>query len=74
MAHSSNEMKWINIEFLAATKQLYELFSLSVCHTFLTDYVTWNKKSPILTRIERFRTVTQVWLHGWIGNNAQSLM
>ena len=33
-----------------------------------------TKKSPILTRIECFRTVTQVWLHQWILNYAQSLM
>ena len=35
--------------------------------------VTRDKKSPIFTRIERFRTVTQVWLHRWIWNDAQSL-
>ena len=33
-----------------------------------------TKKSTILTRIERFRTVTQVWLHRWIWSDAQSLM
>ena len=27
---------------------------------------TGQKKLPILTRIERFRTVTQAWLHRWI--------
>ena len=30
------------------------------------------KKSPILTRIERFRTVTLVWILRWIWNDAQS--
>ena len=33
-----------------------------------------TKKSPILTQIERFRTVTQIWLHWWIWNDAQSLV
>ena len=31
-------------------------------------------KSPILTRIERFRTVSTFWIHWWICNYAQSLM
>ena len=32
-----------------------------------------GQKSPILTQIERFRTVTQVWLPRWIWNDTQSL-
>ena len=36
--------------------------------------VTWGKKSPILTQIERFWTVTPVWVHWWILNDAQSLV
>ena len=32
---------------------------------------TQDKNTPILTRIEHFRTVTQVWLHRWIWNDAQ---
>ena len=36
--------------------------------------VTWDQKLPILTWIERFRTVTPVWIHGWIWNDAQSFM
>ena len=35
------------------------------CHT--------DKKSLILIRIGRFRTATQVWIHRWIWNDAQSL-
>ena len=35
--------------------------------------VTRDKKSLILTRIERFRTVTPVWIRRWIWNYAQSL-
>ena len=35
--------------------------------------VTRDKISPISTRIERFRTVTPVWIHRWIWNDAQSL-
>ena len=35
--------------------------------------VTGDNKSLILTRIERFRTVTLVWIHRWLWNDAQSL-
>ena len=35
--------------------------------------VTLDNKLPILTRIERFRTVTLVWIHWWLWNVAQSL-
>ena len=35
--------------------------------------VTRDKKSTILTRIERFRTVTLVWIHWWLWNDARSL-
>ena len=34
---------------------------------------TRDNKSPILTPIERFRTVTLVWIHRWLWNDAQSL-
>ena len=33
-----------------------------------------QKKSPILTWIERFWIVTPVWIHWWLWNKAQSLM
>ena len=36
--------------------------------------VTPDKKSPILTWIERFRTVTPVSIRQWLWNAAQSLM
>ena len=36
--------------------------------------VRQDKKSPILTRIEHFRTVTPVWIHRWLWNHAHSLM
>ena len=35
--------------------------------------VTWDKTLQILTRIEGFRTVTPVWIHQWLWNDAQSL-
>ena len=35
--------------------------------------VTQDKKSPILTQIEQFWTVTPVWIHQWIWNDAQCL-
>ena len=36
--------------------------------------ITRDKKSPILTRIEGFRTVIHVLIHPWISNYAESLM
>ena len=36
--------------------------------------VTRDKKLPILTQIERFRTGTPVWIHPWLWNDAQSLI
>ena len=35
--------------------------------------VTGDSKSPILTRIERFRTVTLAWIHRWLWNDGQRL-
>ena len=35
--------------------------------------VARDEKSPILTQIERFRTVTTAWIHRWPWNDAQSL-
>ena len=35
--------------------------------------VTRDNISPISPRIERFWTVNPVWIHQWIGNDAQSL-
>ena len=28
--------------------------------------VTWDNKSPSMTQIERFRTMTQIWIHLWL--------
>ena len=36
--------------------------------------VAQDKILPILTRIDRFRTVTPDWMHSWLWNDAQSLM
>ena len=88
--------------FLAATKQLYEWYflsvCLSVCHTFLTmfsssyhheifrSYYHWRKWCPckrsrskvkvteVTTQLNRFRTVTPVWIHIWWWNHAYGLM
>ena len=32
-----------------------------------------TQKSSILTQIRRFRTVTQVWIHSWLWNDAKCL-
>ena len=35
--------------------------------------VTQDNKSPIVTRFKRFQTVTLVWIHRWLWNDAQGL-
>ena len=93
--------------FLAATKQLYEWFSPSVClsvcpsvtpfwlcshHRVIVKFsgVITNDKSDVHakgqgqrskvkvtevnTQLNRFRTVTQVWIHIWWWNDTYSLM
>ena len=89
--------------FLAATKQLYDWFSPSVCpsvtpfspcshHRIIMKFsgVITNDKSDVHakgqgqgskvkvtevnTQLNRFRTVTLVWIHIWWWNDAYSLM
>ena len=89
--------------FLAATKQLYECYFLSVYPSVrpshLFDYVpiivsSWNfindgqseiyakgqgqkskvKVTEVKTELNRFRSVTPVWIHTWWWNDSQSLM
>ena len=93
--------------FLAATKQLYDWFSPSVCpsvrpsvtpfspcsnHRIIMKFsgVITNDKSgvhakgqgqrskfkvtEVNTQLNRFRTVTLVWIHVWWWNDAYSLM
>ena len=89
--------------FLAATKQLYDWFSPSVClsvtpfspcshHHIIMKFsrVITNGKSDVHakgqgqrskvnvtevnTQLNRFRTVTPVWIHMWWWNDAYSLM
>ena len=47
------------------------LFFFKVIHQISRLHGT--KKSPILTWIEHFWTVTPVWIHRWLWNDAQSL-
>ena len=45
-----------------------------VSQGYLSNFkVTGAGKSTILIPIEHFRTVTRVWMHRWLRNNAQSL-
>ena len=48
------------------------LLFFKVIHRISRSHGT--KKSPILTRIERFWTVTPVWIHRWRWNDAQSMI
>ena len=96
-----------NITFLAATKQLNDWFSPSVClsvclsvtpfwlcsrHRIITKFseVVTNDKcdvhakgqgqrskvkvTEVTTQLNRFRTVTPVWIHIWWWNYTYSLM
>ena len=49
-----------------------EVLSVHQSHP-LNIKVTRAEKSTILSRIERFPTVTPLWIHRWLGNDAQSL-
>ena len=93
--------------FLAATKQLYEWFSPSVCpsvclsvtpfwlcshHRIIMKFsgvITSDKSdvhakgqgqrskvkvTEVTTQLNRFRTVTPVWIHMWWWNDAYSLI
>ena len=57
---------------VATFKSLRFVLFFKVIHQISRSRRT--KKSPILTRLERFRTVTQVWLPQWLWNDAQSLV
>ena len=66
--NSPMAMKWcIKLE---ATKKMCPIVFQGHPSNFK---VTGDNKSPILTRIEHFRTVTLVWIHRWLWNDAQSL-
>ena len=102
---------WNDVEFLAATKQLYEWFSPSVCpsvrpsvrlsvtpfwlcshHRIIMKFsgvITSDKSdvhakgqgqrskvkvTEVTTQLNRFRTVTPVWIHIWWWNDAYSLI
>ena len=47
------------------------LLFFKVIHQISRSHGT--KKSPILTRIVLFQTVTSVWIHWWLWNDAQRL-
>ena len=67
--NSPMSMKWCK-KLEVAQKMCPIVFQ---CH--LSNFkVTWDRKSPILTRIVRFQTVTPVWIHRWLWNDAQCLM
>ena len=101
-AHSLILLRRGALLFLAATKQLNDWFSpsvcLSVCHTFLTMFPSsyhheifrscyqwqmWRpckksrskvKVTEVTTQLNRFWTVTPVWIHIWWWNYTYSLM
>ena len=61
---------WNDAQSLKQHRRGALLFFKVICQ-ISRSHVT--KKSSILTWIERFRTVTLVWIHWWQWNDAQSL-
>ena len=75
----------VRIIFLAATKQLYEcFFCLSVCPSVTPFWLCSHAKgqgqrskvkvTEVTTQLNRFRTVTPVWIHTRWWNDTYSLM
>ena len=63
-------MKWNYAQRLKQPRRGALLFFKVICQIFRSH---GTKKSPILTWIERFWTVTQLLIHWWIWSDAQSL-
>ena len=64
---------WIHI-WLCTNIEVAEKRCPIVFQSHLSNLMdTGDKKSPILTRIGRFRTVTYVWINWWLWHDAQSL-
>ena len=61
---------WNDAQSLMQHRRGARLFSKVIHHIFK---VTMDKGSSILTRIECFRTVTPVWIHRGVWDDAQSL-
>ena len=66
--NSSMGTKWC-IKLEVALKRCPTVFQVHPSNCLVTRL----KKSSILTKIGRFRTVTPVWIHWWLWNDAQSL-
>ena len=64
-------MWWWNDAQSLMWHRICALFFFKVNHQISRLHRT--KKSPILTRIGHFWTVTPVWIHWWLWNDAQSL-
>ena len=64
-------MWWWNDAQSLMWHRIGALFFFKVIHQISRLHGT--KKSPILTRIGHFWTVTPVWIHWWLWNDAQSL-
>ena len=66
--------------FLAATKQLYECYywvitnDQSEIHAKGQGQKSKVKVTEVKTELNRFRSVTPVWIHPWWWNDSQSLM
>ena len=71
---------WLQFEFTYGDEMMHKAWCCleEVPYCFSRSSVkfqghTAKKKSKILSRIGRFRTVTPVWIHQWLWNDSQSL-
>ena len=68
---------WIHQWLRNVTQSLHRRGALLFCcfsrSSFKISRSNMTRRSPILTRIERFPTATQFWIHRWLWNDAQNL-
>ena len=75
-------VSWLSLQFkfTGGFEMIYKAWSnieevpYCLSRSSIKFKVTQDRKSPILTQIKRFWTVTAIWIHQWVWNDAQSLM
>ena len=78
--HLAISRPWLQFEFTYGNEMIHKAWCCleEEPYCFSRSSVKFQghkgQKLPILTRIERFRTVTPVWIHPWLWNDAQSLI
>ena len=65
---------WLQFELTNGYKMMHKARSSIEGVPYLSNFkVARDKNSSMLTQIGRFWTVTPVWIHWWLWNDAQSL-